>query len=376
MKLREVLDGAGVDEWIGGDDAEIADLVYDSRRVGPGALFFCVPGERSDGHDHAAAAIAAGAEALVVERALDLGVPQARVTSARGAMAPAAVRFWGDPTAELRVAGITGTNGKTTTAFLLRHVLERAGTRSGLLGTVAQVVGGAEEEVERTTPEAIDLQRTFRRMLEGGDRACAMEVSSHALRLGRVRGCRFEVAAFTNLTQDHLDFHPDMADYFAAKRSLFAGGEESGVEPAPVAVVNVDDEYGARLAQELRQGPGELVRLSSRGAEAELSAAGIEFDAAGARFRCVAPEGRGCGRDCASGPLQRRQRALRDRDRAGSGGLDRGCGNRAKRGAGRPGADGADRRRPGVRGAGRLRPHARLGRGGAARRARAHRGDG
>ena len=137
-------------------------------------------------------------------------------------MAPIAARFHGDPTAELRVAGITGTNGKTTTAFLLREVLEAAAIQSGLLGTVKQVVGAVEEEVERTTPEAIDLQRTFRRMLEGGDRACAMEVSSHALALHRVDAVRFELALFTNLTQDHLDFHADMEDYFRSKRRLFA----------------------------------------------------------------------------------------------------------------------------------------------------------
>ena len=139
-------------------------------------------------------------------------------------MAHAAVRFYGDPTAELRVAGITGTNGKTTTAFLIRHILEHIGVQTGLLGTVKRVVGGVEEEVERTTPEAIDLQATFRRMVDGGDRACAMEVSSHALALRRTDGIRFAVAAFTNLTQDHLDFHADMEDYFLAKRRLFAGG--------------------------------------------------------------------------------------------------------------------------------------------------------
>ena len=129
------------------------------------------------------------------------------------------------PPRELRVAGVTGTNGKTTTAFLIRHVLEAHGTRTGLLGTVKRIVGGVEEEVERTTPEAIDLQRTFHRMLEGGDAACAMEVSSHALALERTAGVRFAVAVFTNLTQDHLDFHADMEEYFLAKRSLFSSPE-------------------------------------------------------------------------------------------------------------------------------------------------------
>src|SRR5204862_6473389 len=173
-------------------------------------------------------------------------VTQVRVANARAAMAPIALRFWDDPTATLRVAGITGTNGKTTTAFLIRHILEAQGIRTGLLGTVKRVVGGVEEEVERTTPEAIDLQATFRRMLDGGDEACAMEVSSHALALERTAGVRFAVAVFTNLTQDHLDFYGDMEAYFQAKRRLFGSTLDA-------AVVNVDDPYGASLAQELQE---------------------------------------------------------------------------------------------------------------------------
>src|SRR5439155_860666 len=145
--------------------------------------------------------------------------------------AEAARRFYGDPTAELQVVAITGTNGKTTTAFLLRSVLEAAGMRTGLLGTVTSIVGGHERPVERTTPEAIDLQDTFSRMLRSGDRACAMEVSSHALALHRTGGVRFACRVFTNLTQDHLDFHADMEDYFAAKRRLFEG-------PGGTAIVN------------------------------------------------------------------------------------------------------------------------------------------
>ena len=220
MKLRELLADTEVAEIVGDAEAEIAGLAYDSRTVEPGTLFFCVPGQRSDGHEFAERAVERGATALVVERLLDVGVTQVRVADARAAMASIAVRFWDDPTARLRVAGVTGTNGKTTTAFLIRHVLEAHGTRTGLLGTVKRIVGGVEEEVERTTPEAIDLQRTFHRMLEGGDAACAMEVSSHALALERTAGVRFAVAVFTNLTQDHLDFHADMEEYFLAKRGL------------------------------------------------------------------------------------------------------------------------------------------------------------
>ena len=299
MKLRELLADTEVAEIAGDTEAEIAGLAYDSRTVGPGTLFFCVPGQRSDGHEFADRAVERGATALVVERLLDVRVTQVRVADARAAMASIAVRFWDDPTARLRVAGVTGTNGKTTTAFLIRHVLEAHGTRTGLLGTVKRIVGGVEEEVERTTPEAIDLQRTFRRMLEGGDAACAMEVSSHALVLERTAGVRFAVAVFTNLTQDHLDFHADMEEYFLAKRSLFSSAEPDGSasdEPGRgvgTAVINVDDPYGARLAAELRGGhEPRLLSFSPSGEEgADLRAVDVSFDATGSRFRCLAPGG-------------------------------------------------------------------------------------
>jgi UDP-N-acetylmuramoyl-L-alanyl-D-glutamate--2,6-diaminopimelate ligase len=273
MKLAELvaeLPGARV---VGDGAVEISELVYDSRKVDPGALFFCVVGEKVDGHEFGARAVEDGAVALVVERELtELAVPQVVVENSRAAMAPLAARFWGDPTAQLRVVGVTGTNGKTTTAFLVREILQAADFRCGLLGTVKQVVGGVEKEVERTTPEAIELQRTFRQMLEGGDEACAMEVSSHALSLHRADAIHFEVALFTNLTQDHLDFHADMEDYFLAKRKLF--------EMAPgTRIVNVDDPYGQRLAEEF-----ECVTFSAEGAEADYSAREVEFDALGASF--------------------------------------------------------------------------------------------
>ena len=257
---------------VGDASVDVSSLAYDSRKVGPGTLFFCVPGEKVDGHEFGAAAVEAGAAALVVERELDLDVAQVVVGDARAAMAPLASAFYRDPSGELRVVGVTGTNGKTTTAFLIRKILEAAGIQTGLLGTVRQVVGGVEEEVERTTPEAIDLQGVFRRMLEAGDKACVMEVSSHALALHRADAIHFEAALFTNLTQDHLDFHADMEDYFRAKRLLFEMGPRT-------AVVNVDDEYGRRLADEF-----DCLTFSADGAEADFRAANVSFDAAGASF--------------------------------------------------------------------------------------------
>ena len=295
MELGELLRAADVATEVRGDSAvEIRDLAYDSRRAAAGSLFFCFPGEKTDGHDFGQAAVDAGAAALVVERPLDLGVPEAQVEDARAAMAPIAAVFNGDPTAELTVIGITGTNGKTTTAFLVRHLLEAAGRRCGLLGTVQQVVGGQVSEVERTTPEAIDLQRTFAAMLEAGDAACAMEVSSHALVLHRADAINFAVKVFTNLSQDHLDFHADMEDYFAAKRLLFSGeGGAPLIElEGGISVINLDDSYGRRLADELDCGSGgECVTYSAAGADADLSARGVSFDAKGSRFLCLSPAG-------------------------------------------------------------------------------------
>ena len=279
MRLDELVAAAGDARITGDPSVEVTDLAYDSRKAGPGTLFFCVVGEKRDGHEFAAQVVEAGAAALVVERELEVDVPQVVLPSARAAMAPLAARFFGEPTAELRVVGVTGTNGKTTTAFLVREILERAGIRTGLLGTVVQVVGGVEEGVERTTPEAIDLQATFRRMLEAGDRACVMEVSSHALTLHRAETIRFETALFTNLTQDHLDFHADMEDYFRAKRRLFEAGPGT-------AIVNLDDEYGARLAGEF-----DAVSFSAEGKAADYSARDVSFDAGGAEFTLVTAAG-------------------------------------------------------------------------------------
>ena len=295
MRLEDLLrDSALAAEVRGDTSVEISDLAYDSRHVGPGTLFFCVTGLSRDGHEFAGGAVEAGAAALVVERPLELGVPEVQVAEARAAMAPLAAAFWGDPTEDLTVIGVTGTNGKTTTAFLVRHLLEDAGRRCGLLGTIQRVVGGEVEEVERTTPEAIDLQATFRRMAEAGDEACVLEVSSHALVLHRTDAIRFDLKVFTNLTQDHLDFHEGMEDYFAAKRLLFTaeGGAPTIELEGGVSVVNVDDPYGRRLAEELAEGPsGDRVTFSPGGGEADLSAREVAFDAGGSTFTCLSPAG-------------------------------------------------------------------------------------
>src|SRR4051794_3033885 len=262
-----------------GPDVPIRALAFDNRAVQPGTLFFCVAGFTRDGHDFAPDAVARGAAALVVQRPLGLGVPEFVVDDVRAAMASAAARFYGDPTATLRVAGITGTNGKTTTAFLTRALLERARMPCGLLGTVKSVVGGVEHPVVRTTPEAIDLQRTFREMLDAGDVACAMEVSSHALELRRANAIHVAAAVFTNLTQDHLDFHPTMEDYFQAKRLLFASSLTE------VRIANADDPYGRRLIEEFD------CLTFAIDAEADYRALDVRTDSTGCDFVAVTPDG-------------------------------------------------------------------------------------
>jgi UDP-N-acetylmuramoyl-L-alanyl-D-glutamate--2,6-diaminopimelate ligase len=244
MDLERLVAALGALEVVDPAPVEVQDLAYDARTVTPGAVFFCVPGAQADGHDFAPEAVEHGAVALVVERRLDVTVPQVVVPDARAAMAVAADEFFERPTEKLEVVGVTGTSGKTTTSFLLFAMLAAAGRRPGLLGTVEARIGGERRGVKRTTPEAIELQRLFREMLDVGDRSCAMEASSHASQLHRLDRVRFATLVFTNLSQDHLDFHGDMETYFQAKRRLF-------LEGSPRAAVNVGDEYGRRLAKEL-----------------------------------------------------------------------------------------------------------------------------
>ena len=222
-------------------DADVSNLAYDSRQVEPGALFVALTGLKATGADFAAEALACGAVAVVAERpaVASEAAPWIEVTDARAAMAVLAAEFYGHPSRSMSVVGITGTNGKTTTAYLLRSVFEAAGKKCGLLGTVSYSVGDEELPAARTTPEAPDVQRMFRRMIDSGCAACVMEVSSHALSLRRVDETRFEAGVFTNLTRDHLDYHGDMESYFSAKKRLF-----EMLPPGAPAVINLDDPRG------------------------------------------------------------------------------------------------------------------------------------
>jgi UDP-N-acetylmuramoyl-L-alanyl-D-glutamate--2,6-diaminopimelate ligase len=279
MELERLVAALAPEAVLGSrDPVDVRDLAYDARAVTPGAAFFAVPGEHADGHHFAAEAVDNGAAVLVVERPVEPHVPQLVVHSAREAMATAADIFFGEPTRELEVAGVTGTNGKTTTAFLLRSILEAGGRRPGLLGTVESRVGGQVRPVVRTTPEAIDLQRTFREMLDAGDRSVALEASSHASVLHRLDRVRFDALVFTNLTQDHLDFHGTMEEYFQAKRRLFTGASP------PPAAVNVGDAWGRQLAEELADAARAPLVTFGFADDAEIRPDGLELGASGARF--------------------------------------------------------------------------------------------
>lgn len=244
-------------EIVGDSKTEVSDLSCDSRQVKPGDLFVCVSGFQSDGHKFAAEAAAKGAKALVTERVLDgIDIPCIIVPNSRKALSVLAAEFCGRPCEKLLNIGITGTNGKTTTAYLIESILKKGGKNPALLGTIEAHVAGETVKLNNTTPGAFELQHMFAEMVKAEQKSCVMEVSSHALALDRTYGIPFDVAVFTNLTQDHLDFHGTMEEYFHAKARLFAGlgvyKRSPEPELGPVAVINIDDEYGKRILEMVR----------------------------------------------------------------------------------------------------------------------------
>jgi UDP-N-acetylmuramoyl-L-alanyl-D-glutamate--2,6-diaminopimelate ligase len=274
---------------VGGDirgdgETTVSDVVADSRRVRVGALFCCVPGSRVDGHDLAGDALRTGAAALLVERPLEFDAPQLLVPSVRAALAPLSDAFFGSPSRRMDLVGVTGTNGKTTTTYMLEAIFRAAGLVPGVIGTVAVRIGERTLPVAHTTPEAPDLQRLLAEMADSGVQAAAMEVSSHGLALGRVDATRFRAAIFTNLTQDHLDFHRDLEDYYQAKRRLFTPAFTG------LAIVNLDDPYGRRLAGEARDAGVEVVTTGTA-AGADWRAADLEAALDGTSFRVEGPTG-------------------------------------------------------------------------------------
>src|SRR6266568_3022432 len=248
MQLKTLLAATPVRQVIGSLDRPVENIAYDSRRVQRNSLFAALRGEKTDGHQFIGQAIDKGASVIVAERENnDPRVTCLVVDNTRTALADLAAAFYGHPARKLRLAAVTGTNGKTTTTFLIKHICERAGLRCGLVGTVRYEIGERILPAIRTTPESLDLQELLAQIANAGCRAAAMEVSSHALAQDRARGLECDVAVFTNLTQDHLDFHGTMESYFDSKAKLFAQLGSQQKKPKPVAIVNIDDRYGEQL---------------------------------------------------------------------------------------------------------------------------------
>src|ERR1700684_1900795 len=286
MTFQHLLDGAEILAQSGNPD--VSSVEYDSRRVKPGCLFVAMRGETSDGNRFIDAAIQAGAVAVVTDSAQEKQRPKvgwALVPHGRRALARVSANFYKKPAERIAVTGITGTNGKSTTAFLVESILAAAGRKSALIGTIEYRVAGKILPAPHTTPEALDLNRIFSEGLGHGATDAVMEVSSHALAQERVYGVPFDVAVFTNLTRDHLDYHVTMEQYFAAKRVLFEG---CGTDAPRAVVTNVDDEYGAKLAEFSRKRSSMVLKYGfERG---DLHAEKVEITTRGTRFDLVMPE--------------------------------------------------------------------------------------
>lgn len=295
MQLKHLLHAVHPVSVEGPTDREIVGIGYDSRRITPGMVFVAIPGRRMDGHDYIHNAIDRGATAVICER--NGFVPQRatkiKVADGREALALASAAFYEHPSTRLKLIGVTGTNGKTTVAFMVKHLLEMAGVKTGLIGTIRYEVGDRVFPAQRTTPEALEVQQMLAQMIRAGCQACVMEVSSHALAQKRVRGVHFDVGIFTNLTRDHLDYHQTMENYFAAKKILFST-LEAGPKPGG-AVINLDDPYGAQLAREtkvevqLTYGVGGSARLRAHGIQLDSQGALMTVEFPGGQFACRVP---------------------------------------------------------------------------------------
>ena len=279
MELSRIAQDLGIEYT--GPQAEITAVDYDSRKVGRGSLFCCLVGEKTDGHNFASMAVEKGASALICQRPLPLNVPQLIVPDGREAMARAAACFYGHPERELTMLAVTGTNGKTSVTYMVKSVAETAGKKLGLIGTIQNLIGEEKVYTERTTPESVDLFALLRRMADKGVDLVVMEVSSHALAQQRVAGIPFKAGLFTNLTQDHLDYHKTFENYRAAKKKLFA--------QCGIAILNGDDETAAYMKEGLSI-PVWTMGIHHPG---EFYARGIEITTQGASFHLFTPQGNG-----------------------------------------------------------------------------------
>jgi len=282
MKLKQLIEGLDylqVEEDF--EEIEISSIAYDSRKVVPGCLFVCIEGYKVDGHNYIRDAVNRGAAALVIQKnaVTPEGVPFMKLSDTRKMLADISAKFYGYPSRKLKLIGVTGTKGKTTTTFMIKSIMEQAGHKVGLIGTIANYIGDKVVEAQRTTPESLELQEMFADMLKQGVDTVVMEVSSHSLDLNRVRACEFDVGVFTNLTQDHLDFHLNFENYFNAKAKLF--------DLCKIGKANIDDEYGRRLI-EMKKCPMQSFGIDNI---ADIKAKEIIIQPDGTSFKVDIPNG-------------------------------------------------------------------------------------
>lgn len=285
MLLTELLQG--VEYTTTSRNIEINGIEYDSRKVKKGNLFVAIKGFVVDGHDFASDAVENGAQAVLVERKLALDIPQVVVKSTREALGQVASNWYGHPSSAMRLVGVTGTNGKTTTTYLVKSILEKAGYKVGLIGTIQNLIGNEVIPAERTTPESLDLQRLLSEMRDANVDYVVMEVSSHALDLHRTQGAEYDVGIFTNLSQDHLDFHETLEAYFSAKSKLFANLTRNSSKAKKLSVINFDDSHGLQMAA------SSSAPVFSYGVDqhAQVCAKDIEVTNKGVRYRVKTPQG-------------------------------------------------------------------------------------
>jgi len=278
-KLSEVMTGIQIIDTVGDQETVVQGIAMDSRQVQPGDLYICVPGMNADGHDFAAQALEKGAVALLVERILPLDVPQVQVKKVREVMGYVAANLYDHPAGKLEVVGVTGTNGKTTITHLVECIGKQEGKKVGLIGTLGARIAGKEVPGSRTTPESIELQKLLKEMVDAGVALAVMEVSSHALVMGRVTGCEFDAGIFSNLTQDHLDYHKTMEEYLQAKGRLFSG--LTGEKQPKIGVINGDDPAASEL---IKLSAAPVVTYGVKGDNLDYRAEDIELTANGVSF--------------------------------------------------------------------------------------------
>jgi UDP-N-acetylmuramoyl-L-alanyl-D-glutamate--2,6-diaminopimelate ligase len=297
MQLKTLLAATPVRQIIGSVDRRVENIAYDSRRVQRHTMFVALRGEKADGHQFIGRAIDKGASVIVAEREQkDPRVTCLLVENTRTALADFSTAFYGHPARKLKLAAVTGTNGKTTTTFLIKHISENSGLRCGLIGTVRYEIGERILPAIRTTPESLDLQELLAQIANAGCKAAAMEVSSHALAQERARGLEWNVAVFTNLTQDHLDFHGTMENYFEAKAKLFIGLAAQKQKNEPIAIVNIDDRYGQHLLDRIDKtvavvtyGMGLRADFRASNYRAEFTGTSYQLDARGKSYLVRVP---------------------------------------------------------------------------------------